>query len=181
MDLPVAQLGLAAEVVDVVRVAAVDDRVAFGLEVRRELADDGVDDSRRDHEPDGARRVELLHELLERLRRATSTFGSYVLTSWPAAAQALGHVRAHPAQSDHSELHLEILQLDAGDAAAARLERLEVALGLRADEPTEAERLAGDRQLLAFVVDDLEEEAGVRAALVELARSSGGSAGRSRA
>ena len=40
-----------------------------------------------------------------------------------------------------------LLQLDAGDAAAALAERLEVAGGLGADQPGEAERLARDRQL----------------------------------
>ena len=60
--------------------------------------------------------------------------------------------------------------VDPRDAAAALLERRVVARGLRADQPAEAERLAGDRELLARVVDDLEEEPGVGPALVQLAR-----------
>src|SRR5579871_5969917 len=59
--------------------------------------------------------------------------------------------------------------VDAGDAAVARLERFVVPFRLRADEAAEPERLAGDRELLARVVDDLEEQPGVRAALVGLA------------
>ena len=89
---------------------------------------------------------------------------------------------AHAAEADHPELHLlHLLQSDARDAAAALAQRLEVARRLGADQPREAERLPGDRQLLAVVLDDLQEEPGVRAALVELARSSAGSAARSRA
>src|SRR5579884_3816683 len=65
---------------------------------------------------------------------------------------------------------LHLLESDARDAAAALLQRCEVACRLRVNEPTEAERLAGDRQLLAGVVDDLQEEAGGRSALVQLPR-----------
>ena len=67
------------------------------------------------------------------------------------------------------------------DAPAARLQRLVVARRLRADQAGEAEVAAGDRQLVAGVVHDLQEEAVVRASLVELTRSSGGTAARSRA
>src|SRR5438309_1156081 len=63
----------------------------------------------------------------------------------------------------------DLLQLDARDAAAALLQRLEIARRLRADQAREAERLPGDRQLLAVVLDHLQEEPGVRAALVQLA------------
>jgi hypothetical protein len=66
-------------------------------------------------------------------------------------------------------LHLDLLQSDADDAAAALLERGVVAGRLRAEQPPEAEVAARDRQLVAGVVDDLDEEAGVRAALVQLA------------
>ncbi len=62
-----------------------------------------------------------------------------------------------------------VFDVDARDAAAALLERCVVAGGLRADQAAEAERLAGDRELVARVVDDLEEEPRVRAALVQLA------------
>src|SRR5205823_57725 len=58
---------------------------------------------------------------------------------------------------------------DARDAAAALAQRLEIARGLGADQPREAERPVRDLQLLAVVLDHLEEESRVRAALVQLA------------
>jgi hypothetical protein len=65
VDALAAELTRAAQVVDVIGVAAVDDRVAL-RQVRRELAHDRVDDPRRHHQPDAPRGIELLHELLER-------------------------------------------------------------------------------------------------------------------
>src|SRR5204863_7009263 len=62
-----------------------------------------------------------------------------------------------------------LLDVHARDAAPALLQRLEVPRRLRADQLPEAERLPRDRQLVARVVDHLQEEPGVRAALVELA------------
>src|SRR5438552_10349565 len=44
---------------------------------------------------------------------------------------------------------LKVLQSDARDAAAARLEGFEVARRLRANQPRESERLPRNRQLLA--------------------------------
>ena len=103
VDLPLAELARAAEVVDVVRVAAVDDRVAL-LEVRRELGQNGIDDPRRDHQPDRSRRVELLHELLERRRRPFHVRVER-LQGVTGRAQPLRHVRAHPAEAHHPQLH----------------------------------------------------------------------------
>src|SRR5919197_1648108 len=65
---------------------------------------------------------------------------------------------------------LSLLEMDARDAAAALLQRREVARGLRADQLREAERLIRDRQLVTGLVDDLQEEPRRRAALVQLAR-----------
>src|SRR5262245_26305283 len=62
----------------------------------------------------------------------------------------------------------EILQVDPARATAAVAERGEVAGGLRANQAPEPERPPGDPQLLAGVVDDLDEDAVVRAALVQL-------------
>jgi hypothetical protein len=56
--------GRTAYVVDEVRVAAVDDRVA-AREPRRERVDDAVDGSGGDHDPDRAWRSELVDELVE--------------------------------------------------------------------------------------------------------------------
>ena len=63
---------------------------------------------------------------------------------------------------------LGLLDVDSRDAAAALLQGRIVSGGLGAKQAAEAERLAGNRDLLAGIVDDLEEEAGVRAALVQL-------------
>src|SRR5581483_7024794 len=52
---------------------------------------------------------------------------------------------------------------------AAFRERRVVARGLGAQQPAEAERAAGDRELVARVVDDLEEQAGIRTPFVQLA------------
>src|SRR5215218_10654290 len=63
-----------------------------------------------------------------------------------------------------------VLQSDPPDAAPALAERLEVARGLRLDEPAEAEVAIRNRQLLAEVVHDLDEDTRARAALVQLSR-----------
>src|SRR5260370_11584396 len=51
-----------------------------------------------------------------------------------------------------------------------RAERLQVAEGLRLLEDREAVGLPGDRHVASVVLDDLQEEPGLRAALVQLAR-----------
>src|SRR5215469_5327638 len=56
-----------AYVVNVVRVAAVDENVAT-LEMRREIGDGRVDDPRRDHQPHRPRFLELAHEIRSRGR-----------------------------------------------------------------------------------------------------------------
>src|SRR4029079_1455713 len=63
---------------------------------------------------------------------------------------------------------LNVLQSDLRDRTAALLQRRVVSLGLRVDEAREPELLPRDRQLGAGVVDDLEEAADRRAALVQL-------------
>jgi len=73
--------------------------------MRRKLADDGVDDAGRHHQPDGAGRVELPDELLEGRRRARVDVRVERLQVVTGGAQALGHVRPHPAETDHPELH----------------------------------------------------------------------------
>ena len=97
------QLAGAAQIVDVVRVPPVDDRVAL-LQVRREVGDDPVHDRGRHHHPDRARLVQLLDELLQRAcgRVDVRVVGLHVV---PALAQAVGHARAHAAEPHHSELH----------------------------------------------------------------------------
>ena len=100
---PLAQLASPPEVVDVVRVTAVDDRVS-SREMLRELGHDRVDEARRHHQPDRARRVELLHELLERRSRRVDV-GIERLDVVTGRPQPLGHVRPHAAETDHPQLH----------------------------------------------------------------------------
>src|SRR5512146_2910988 len=56
------------------------------------------------------------------------------------------------------------------DAATAGLQRLIIAEGLGADQRAEGHAFGRDIDILFRVGDDLDEEAGVRAALVELTR-----------
>ena len=55
----------AAEIVPIVGIAAVDEHVVAGQQ-RRQNVQRGVDARRRHHEPERARRSQLLHQLLER-------------------------------------------------------------------------------------------------------------------
>ena len=133
--------------------------------------------ARRDHQPHDARLRELRGELDQRVGRALRVRPRVGLHRVAVLAQPLHHVRAHPAEADHSEVHAMSSSRIARDRTAALLQRRVVSRSLRVDEAAEAELLPGDRQLVARVVDDLEEAADRRAALVQLARSSAGSAG----
>src|SRR5215467_14853703 len=107
----------AADVVDVVGVATVDEDVA-GRELGGELGDGRVHGSGRDHQPDGPWRLQLLHEI--RGRRGADRLGPRELFDrlrgpvvhhalMAAGEQTMNHVRAHAAESDHSELHSWLL------------------------------------------------------------------------
>src|SRR5919108_3753444 len=78
-----------------------------------------------------------------------------------------------PARPGDTTVHCgrssDVLQSHAHDSAAALLQRCIVSRGLGGYQSSEAERPARDRKLVAEVVDDLDEEAGVRASLVQLA------------
>ena len=84
------------------------------IQVRHELVEDRVHDRRGHHQADGARLRELVHEILERRRAGRALLGEAgdgvrrdVLDDArvSAAHQTPHHVRAHPSESDHSELH----------------------------------------------------------------------------
>ena len=110
----------APDVVDVVRIATVDQDVAR-LEQRDQIVDARIDDGCRDHQPDHPRLTELPDKLGER-RRALRTCGrklrdrariAIVDDAWVLIAQeAAHHVRAHPPKTDHSELHDDLLLED---------------------------------------------------------------------
>src|SRR6266545_6207297 len=87
-----------------VRVAAVDDRVA-GIAEREQLLERVLGDlARRDHQPEGPRRGELIAELAERGRGGLDT-RVVRLDVVPVLAETDRHVAAHPSQPDHSQLH----------------------------------------------------------------------------
>ena len=110
----------APDVVDVIRIAAVDDRIA-GFHQRHELRDHLVDRRRRHHQPHGARLRELTDKVGKR-RCADSLVRRQILHGlrehveddaiMTALDEAAHHVRAHAAQSDHSELHDVVPMLD---------------------------------------------------------------------
>ena len=125
--------------------------------------------ARRDHQPHDPR----LGELATRARRASSPSapGSCARRSRPcgrarAAARSCsrpsGRGRPFPGSCD-------VLQLDPRDRPAALFQCRVVSRSLRLDQAAEAELLAGDRELLADIVHDLQEAADRRAALVQLA------------
>src|ERR1044072_8820360 len=60
-----AQLLSATNVVDVIRIAAIDDHIT-GRHNSSELVEHRVDKRRRNHQPDRARRLELCDKSLER-------------------------------------------------------------------------------------------------------------------
>src|SRR5262249_47761752 len=112
-----------------------------------------------------ARGLKLLLELVERRRRARVDVRVVAHDLMAALAEALRHPGAHPAEADHSQFHLDPYS---DDLAAEAAERLEVALGLRTDQPPEAEVPTRDRDLRARVVHDLDEEPRRRSALLQL-------------
>ena len=85
-----------------------------GCEVRNELAEDTVDDRDREHQPYGSRRRQLAARSssdaaavapagLGRLHGIRVQVEDDELV--PGAQQTCRHVRAHPAETNHPELH----------------------------------------------------------------------------
>ena len=121
MDLFGGKVLRPANVVDVIRVAAVDEDVA-SFEQRREIGNASVHGRGRHHQPNRPRFLQLRHEIRERrrtnrlllnqtgdgLRRAVVDDALVPLLHEPA-----DHVGAHAAQADHSELHRK-LQVEEG-------------------------------------------------------------------
>ncbi len=113
VDARLRELLRAADVVVVVAVAAVDDDVVLRQQ-RDELLERRLDDGGRHHDPRRTWRRELGRELLER-GRARRTFaleclhrvGAHVVDDAlvPGLHETADEVRAHPAQSDHAQLH----------------------------------------------------------------------------
>jgi hypothetical protein len=102
-----------ADVVDIVRVPAVDDAVAR-LEQRGEVRNARIGHAGRYHQPHRARFVELADEIFQRgctgrafLAQPRDGLGAAVVhdARVSPAHQAPHHVRAHAAEADHPELH----------------------------------------------------------------------------
>src|SRR5262249_3145558 len=148
-----------------VRVAAVDDDVVLVGDEQQLLERVLGDLAGGDHQPERARGLKLLLELVERRRRARADVRVVAPDLMAAPAEALRHPGADPAEADHSQFHLDPYS---DDLAAEAAERLEVALGLRTDQPPEAEVPTRDRDLRARVVHDLDEEPRRRSALLQL-------------
>ena len=117
MDTALGKLPGAFDVVPVVGVPAVDDDVAR-LQEGAELGDHLTHVGRRDHDPGSARRLQLPDEVLQRGRPR----GPFLLevagdvrgpvpddAPVPGADDPLREVGSHAAESDHAELHLDLL------------------------------------------------------------------------
>ena len=108
------------DVVDVIRIAAVNDDVV-ALESARQVRDGLLDDRRGHHHPRHSRQLELGGEVVER-RRADGALlcqfldrrGAHVEHDAfvTAAQQAPHHVRTHSAEADHSHLHFSSLLVE---------------------------------------------------------------------
>ena len=123
----------APDVVAVVRVAAVDDHVV-AARAAAQRGDRVVDAGRRHHQPDRARRLQLLHQLLDEAQRRRPLTSACTLLGMAIEGddlvarleQARRHVGAHPTESDHPELrilHLLVMSVtraggDSGGSAA---------------------------------------------------------------
>ena len=112
----------AADIVDIVGIAAVDDRVA-SLERRQKIGDRLVDDRRGNHQPDRARLFELLGQVRQRgaadrlfVDQPLDGLGGHIEDHAFVAAgeEPADHVGAHAPQTDHSKLHVQLLQTSEG-------------------------------------------------------------------
>ena len=113
LDLLGCEIPRPSDVVHIVGVAAVDEDVA-GLEMREDVGDESFHERPRNHHPDRARLLHLLHEIRKRgcpdgpfLDHLLDRLGRPIVdhTLMVSLEQAPHHVRAHPAKTDHSDLH----------------------------------------------------------------------------
>jgi hypothetical protein len=117
LDAALGQLLGALDVVAVIRVAAIDQDVA-GAQERSELGDRLVDVGGGHHHPHHAGGLQPRDEISQRLG-AGRAFRDHFFDRFrkhverharmACAHQASRHVRAHPAESNHSKLHRALL------------------------------------------------------------------------
>jgi hypothetical protein len=107
----------AADIVDVVGIAAIDQDIA-PLQLRGERLDGGIDSCRRNHHPDGPRRGQFFDHVIQRGCALGSFAGQSIHIFLMVirddalvlgSQEATGHIRAHSPESDHSELHVWLL------------------------------------------------------------------------
>src|SRR5712692_9879489 len=102
-----------ADVIDIVRISAIDHGVS-GFEFSRQIAQRGIDDRGRYHQPNRAGLLEFLDEIIEGSCTGCA-FAFQLLDGFRTAIiynalvtvflQAPHHVGAHSSQPDHAKLH----------------------------------------------------------------------------
>src|SRR5439155_868942 len=105
VDPAVARLHVAPLRVSEVRVAAVDDRVALVRDLEQLVEGLLCDLARRNHHPEGARGLQLLLELLERIGRPRGDVGVIRVQLVAVLTEALRHAGPHAPEPDHPQLH----------------------------------------------------------------------------
>ncbi len=107
------QFGGPPQIVMVIRVAAVDDRI-LAVQERDEGRQRRIDRGRWHHHPDIARRVQLPDEILKRCRSPCSFLDERLHgfrvdvvndAGVTGPKQSSHHIGTHPAQTDHAKLH----------------------------------------------------------------------------
>src|SRR5208283_1418893 len=110
----------APDVVDVVRVSAVDEDVT-SLEVGQKISDSFVHNRGRHHKPDRPWLRELLHQFRERSRAFRLVLDQFIhrcrrSVEYHAVVTVFYeppyHVGAHSSKTDHAELHLYLLRYE---------------------------------------------------------------------
>src|ERR1700730_837010 len=103
----------ATNIIEVVRVAAVNENVAV-LEMRQEVGDTLIHSSRRHHQPYRSGPSELFCKIRQRIGSRCSLLNQLLHRFWrsvedytlvPSSQQTPHHVRPHSPEADHSELH----------------------------------------------------------------------------
>src|SRR5262249_53461181 len=106
------QILRAANVVNVIRIASIDNNVVF-IELGNQAGQCLIDTTRGNHQPHRAGLGKLGEKLVERMSRRGPFFAQSIRCRWIDVVdnalmstfhEPANHVRAHPSQTDHSEL-----------------------------------------------------------------------------
>src|SRR5579864_1347942 len=121
VDLLRGELLCAAEIINIIGVAAVDKHVA-GFEMRGKIGDSVIDNCRGDHQPDRSRSLKFLDCISKRRRPNRLFLNQFVHWLWgsvihnaavPLANESPGHVASHPSKTDHADFHRYLLRTSA--------------------------------------------------------------------